>query len=111
MNIIWKRQTAFMKDLLDAYSEPKPAPTTIATMLKRMSDTGFIGYKSYGRSREYFALVKKQDYFSRHLKGMIKHFFDGSPTQFASFFATKTALKKSELEALKKIIEKEIEKR
>ena len=64
MNLLWKHKKAFMKDLLDAYPEPKPATTTVATLLKRMADKGFIAYKSFGRSREYYPLVKKKDYFS-----------------------------------------------
>ena len=31
MNALWKQKKAFMKDLLDAYQEPKPATTTVAT--------------------------------------------------------------------------------
>ena len=38
MQILWKQETAFMKDLIDAYPDPKPAPTTVATLLKRMQD-------------------------------------------------------------------------
>jgi len=45
MNHLWKLQKAFMKDLLEAYNDPKPANTTIATLLKRMTDKGFISYK------------------------------------------------------------------
>ena len=99
-----------MKDLLDAYPEPKPATTTVATLLKRMADKGFIAYKSFGRSREYYPLVKKKDYFSNHVRGLIKKFFNDSPTQFASFFAQETDLSKTELEDLKKLIDQEIKK-
>lgn len=60
MNILWRQKRAFMKDLLDAYPEPKPATTTVATLLKRMTDKGFVGYNSLGRSREYYPLVKKK---------------------------------------------------
>ena len=42
MEHLWKLKKAFMKDLLEAYSEPKPAPTTIATLLKRMTDKKFV---------------------------------------------------------------------
>ncbi|MEL7268082.1 MAG: BlaI/MecI/CopY family transcriptional regulator [Bacteroidota bacterium] len=110
MNLLWKHKKAFMKDLLDAYPEPKPATTTVATLLKRMADKGFIAYKSFGRSREYYPLVKKKDYFSNHVRGLIKNFFNDSPTQFASFFAQETDLSKTELEDLKKLIDKEIKK-
>ena len=105
MNILWKQKKAFMKDLLDAYPEPKPATTTVATLLKRMTDKKFIDYKSYGRSREYYPLVKKKDYFSKHVNGLIKNFFNDSASQFASFFTQETNLSKAEFEELKKLID------
>ncbi len=111
MNILWKQKKAFLKDLLDAYPQPKPATTTIATLLKRMTDKGFVAYQSYGRSREYYPTVKKKDYFSKHVNGLIKNFFNDSATQFASFFTQETDLSKTELEELKALIDKELEKK
>ena len=108
MNHLWKLETAFMKDLLDAYPEPKPATTTVATLLKRMADKNFVGYTLYGKSREYFPMVKKKDYFSKHVNGLIKNFFNDSASQFASFFTKETDLTKEELEDLKAIIDKEL---
>jgi predicted transcriptional regulator len=108
MQHLWKLENAFMKDLLDSFPEPKPATTTVATLLKRMIGKGFVDYKTYGKSREYFPLVKKEDYFSKHMNGLIKTFFNDSASQFASFFTRKTDLTKDELEALKAIIDQEI---
>ncbi|MFD2822895.1 BlaI/MecI/CopY family transcriptional regulator [Lacinutrix iliipiscaria] len=108
MNYLWKLEKAFMKDLLEAYPEPKPATTTVATLLKRMTDKQFIDYKRYGNSREYFPLVKKKDYFSKHVNGLIKNFFNDSSSQFASFFTKETNLSKKELEDLRSIIDQEL---
>ncbi|NQY05361.1 MAG: BlaI/MecI/CopY family transcriptional regulator [Flavobacteriaceae bacterium] len=108
MNHLWKLEKAFMKDILDAFEDPKPATTTVATLLKRMKEKGFIDYKLYGKSREYFPLVKKKDYFSKHVNNLIKHFFNDSASQFASFFTQETNLTKEELEDLKSIIDHEI---
>lgn len=108
MQYLWKREKAFMKDLLDNYPEPKPASTTVATLLKRMIGKGFVDYKTFGKSREYFPLVKKEDYFSKHVNGLIKTFFNDSASQFASFFTRRTDLTKEELEQLKSIIDQEI---
>lgn len=108
MQHLWKLEKAFMKDLLDSFPEPKPATTTVATLLKRMIGKGFVNYKTYGKSREYFPLVKKEDYFSKHVNGLIKTFFNDSASQFASFFTRKTDLTKEELEQLKTIIDQEI---
>ena len=111
MNYLWMLKKAFMKDLLDAYPEPKPAATTVSTLLKRMQEKEFVGYQTRGNSREYFPLVTKDTYFSKHIKGLIKNFFDDSPAQFASFFTSKTEFSKEELESLKSIIEDKLEKK
>jgi len=108
MQILWKQKRAFMKDLIDAYEDPKPASTTVATLLKRMQDKKFVDYKQLGRSREYFPLVKKSDYFSKHVNGLIKNFFNDSPSQFASFFTKETDLTKTELEELRSLIDQQI---
>ena len=110
MQYLWKRETAFMKDLLSDFPEPKPATTTVATLLKRMTDKGFVSYKLFGKSRKYFPLVKKTDYFSKHVNGLIKNFFNDSASQFASFFTKETNLSNEELKALKKIIDSQIKK-
>ncbi len=111
MNYLWKLEKAFMRDLLEAFSEPKPATTTVATLLKRMTDKGFVGYKKYGSVREYYPLVNKSEYFSKHLNGLIKNFFNNSAAQFASFFTSETNLTAEELEELKKIVERQIQKK
>lgn len=111
MEVIWKYKKLFMKDIIDSYPDPKPATTTIATLLKRMQVKGFVAYRLYGNSREYYPLVNKEVYFSKHVKGMIKNYFNNSPMQFASFFTTSTNLTTTELEDLKKIIDQEINKK
>lgn len=111
MELIWKQQKIFMKDIIESYPDPKPATTTIATLLKRMQDKRFVAYNVFGNSRQYYPLVKKVDYFSKHVKGIIKNYFDNSPMQFASFFTTATNLTTAELEDLKKIVDQEIKRK
>jgi len=111
MQVLWKKEKAFMKDLLESYAEPKPATTTIATLLKRMIGKGFVSYTQLGKSREYYPLVKKKDYFSKHVNGLIKNFFNDSASQFASFFTQETNLSKKELEKLRTLIDSEIKKK
>jgi len=111
MQILWKQKRAFMKDLIEDYDDPKPATTTIATLLKRMQDKNFVDYVQLGRSREYFPLVKRKDYFSRHVNVLIKNFFNDSASQFASFFTQETNLTKEELQDLKNLIDQQIKKK
>jgi len=111
MQHLWELKKSFMKDLIDSYLDPKPAPTTIATLLKRMGDKGFVGFKVYGNSREYYPMIAKTDYFSKHVNGLIKTYFNDSASQFASFFTKRINLTSEELEELKEIIEMEIKRK
>lgn len=111
MEYLWQLDKAFLKDLIDCFPEPKPATTTVVTLLKRMQDKGFVDHKLFGNSRQYYPKVKKTDYFSKHVNGMIRNFFNDSALQFASFFTKSAKLTAKELEELRKIIDQEIEKK
>lgn len=111
MEVIWQQKKIFMKELLEVLPEPKPAKTTVATLLKRMYDKGVIGYETFGNSRQYFPKISKDDYFSNHLKGLIKNYFGDSSLKFASFFARTNDLSLEELEVLKKIVDDEMKKK
>jgi BlaI family transcriptional regulator, penicillinase repressor len=108
MKLLWKLDKAFIRDLLNEFPDPKPASTTVLTLLKRMIDKGFVSYKLYGNSREYYPLIKKADYFSDHLNGLIKDFFNNSTAQFASFFTNETDMNQEELKELRDLVDRKI---
>ena len=108
MQLLWKLDKAFIRDIISEFPEPKPAQTTVITLLKRMIDKNFVSYRQYGNSREYYPLIKKTDYFSDHFNGLIKDFFNNSTAQFASFFANETDMNKEELEELRNLVDKRI---
>ncbi len=108
MEIIWQKKAAFMKDIMEEYPEPKPANTTIATLLKRMQNKDLIGYKTYGNSREYFPKVSKEVYFKEEMTSMIDKFFNSSASQFASFFTSNTKMSQTELKELRDLIDQKI---
>ncbi|WP_081979217.1 BlaI/MecI/CopY family transcriptional regulator [Lacinutrix jangbogonensis] len=108
MKYLWILKKGFMKDIVEQFPEPRPAYTTTSTMLKRMCDKQYIGFKRLGRDKEYYAILKKNDYFSTQVNGMITHFFNDSKSQFASFFTKNTDLSMSELEELQQLLQDKI---
>jgi BlaI family transcriptional regulator, penicillinase repressor len=109
MKLLWRLDKAFIRDLLNEFPDPRPAPTTVLTLLKRMIDKGFVSYKLYGNSREYYPLIKKTDYFSDHINVLIKDFFNNSTAQFASFFTNETDMSPEELKELRDLVDEKIE--
>jgi len=109
MQYLWKLGEAYMKNILDEFPEPRPASTTVATLLKRMTEKGFVGYHQHGSNRQYFPQVNKSEYFSGQLSGLIKDFFNNSSAQFASFFTTETNLSEKELKELRDIVDRQLQ--
>lgn len=107
MQILWKIDKGFLKDIVDRFSEPKPAYTTVSTVIRVLVKKGFIAYNTYGKIHEYYPLISKSSYFQNHVKSIITNYFDGSTPEFASFFANEQ-LKLSELEEIKQMIEEKI---
>jgi BlaI family penicillinase repressor len=108
MKHLWKLERAYMKNILEEFPDPRPATTTIATLLRRMIDKGAVGFNQHGNNRKYYPLVKKNQYFSSHINTIVKDFFNESASQFASFFTKESDLSIAEMEELKEILEDKI---
>jgi BlaI family penicillinase repressor len=109
MQILWKIKKGFLKDIVDRFPDPKPAYTTVSTVIRVLVKKGTIDYKTFGKIHEYFPMISKTDYFQNHVTLIINNFFNGSAPEFASFFANEQ-LNLSELEEIKKLIEDKISK-
>ncbi|WP_299116654.1 BlaI/MecI/CopY family transcriptional regulator [uncultured Winogradskyella sp.] len=111
MKYLWILKKGFMKDIVEHFPEPRPAYTTISTLLKRMCDKNYIGFERLGRDKQYYPVLKKNEYFSKQVNGMIQHFFNDSKSQFASFFAKNTDLSVEELEELQALLQEKIKQK
>lgn len=111
MKYLWKIEKGFMKDIVEEFPEPRPAYTTISTLVGRMVNKNYIDFKKLGRDKQYYPILKKNDYFSTQVKDMVKHFFNNSSSQFASFFAKNADFTKQELEELQALLNEKMEQK
>ncbi len=108
MHYLWKRDKALLRDLMSDFPEPKPAKTTLATLLKRLTDKKAIAFNEIGSKRQYYPLVEKKDYSSNRVSRLIKNFFNNSPVELASFCTTENSLSQDELKELRDLIDNQI---
>ncbi len=109
MHFIWELKKSFLKDIVDAFPEPRPAYTTISTVIRVLVKKGFIDYNTYGKVHEYYPKITRHVYFRKHVKSIINNHFDGSVVSFASFFTGDDAVDLGELEEIKLLIDQKIE--
>lgn len=111
MQYLWKIEKGFVKDIVEQFSEPRPAYTTITTVIRVLVKKEFIGFRTYGKVHEYYPLVSKQEYRKLYFNQVINNYFGNSYQKFASFFTTENDLSLSELEEIKRIVEDQIAKK
>jgi BlaI family penicillinase repressor len=107
MQILWKLEKAFVKDIIEQIPEPKPAYNTVSTIVRILETKGFVDHKAYGKTHEYFPLISRERYTKFYLNNMIKGYFNGSFQNLVSFFAKENKLNTSDVEKLLQEIKKE----
>ena len=59
MHIIWQLEKGFIKDILEEFDDPKPAYTTVATVVKILEKKGFVAHREYGNTHQFYPLISK----------------------------------------------------
>lgn len=82
------------------------ALTTLLTVLKRLSEKGFVEIKREGRSARYLPLVAKRDYLARQSRRFVQTVCEGSLPAFAAALCD-SGLTKEELAQLRELLERD----
>ncbi len=107
MQVLWKLQKAFVKDIIDELEEePKPPYNTISSIVRLLEKKGYISYKAYGKTYEYFPAISKEDYTKTTFSKMFSGYFDSSPASLLSFMVKQEKLSAGDIEELKALINK-----
>jgi predicted transcriptional regulator len=60
MQVLWEIEKGFVRDVIDRLPDPKPAYTTVSTIIRILEKKGFVGHKAFGKTHRYFPLVEKK---------------------------------------------------
>ena len=110
MQILWNINEGVVKDLVDNFEEPRPAYTTVATVLKVLETKGFVAKKKIGNTYLFSPSITKNDYTHFQFSNLLSNYFNGSFPKMATFFARENKLSISELEEMMKMAEEELKK-
>ncbi|NJK98121.1 MAG: BlaI/MecI/CopY family transcriptional regulator [Bacteroidales bacterium] len=72
MQILWKIEKGFVKDILEHIEDPKPAYTTVATIVKILEKKGYVAFKAYGNAHQFYPIITKEEYSKTHVNTFLK---------------------------------------
>lgn len=104
MQIMWDKERALIRDILDAMSEPKPAYNTVSTVVRVLEKKGYVAHKAYGTTYEYYPLIGREAYTSRYMNNVLSNFFGGSIQKMLCFFSDSKSISVRELEKIVRMI-------
>jgi len=106
MQIVWDRKHAFAKEVREALPDPRPHINTVATMMRRLADKGFLKIEDFGSTYRYQPAISKKEYTNRFVKPLLAGLFGNSIKNAVTFFAEEEEISADELKEILKMIEK-----
>jgi predicted transcriptional regulator len=103
MAVLWARGEAPAADVHEALREARGlAPTTIATMLRKMEDKGIVAHRTSGRQFLYRPTVS-EDQVRRSMVGeLVERLFGGDPNALVAHLVSEHEVEAGELPALRR---------
>lgn len=111
MNVLWSLpdEKGTSHDIMERMPEPKPAPTTLLTFLKILTEKGFVEAVKMGKGKLFSALVSRRDYTSFYMRDVRDTFFGGSFSSLVSFFAEEENLSQKDIDEILALLGKKSE--
>lgn len=105
MRVLWDAGEATASQVHQALIERGLAPTTIATMLRKMEGKGVVAFRVAGRQYIYRPTVDQRDVTRTMVGDVVDRLFKGDAAALVSHLIKEQEVDADELEALKRLIE------
>lgn len=106
MQVLWSRgEEMAVAEVHEALLDERGlAPTTIATMLKKMEAKGVVDHREEGRRYLYSPTISEGQVRRSMVGELTRRLFDGRPSELVSHLLHEHSLDADELDALKRLI-------
>jgi len=106
MGFFWEKGPLFVKEIVEFYDEPRPHFNTLSTFVRGLEEKGYVAHRAFGNSYQYYALVSREDFKKKTLKGVISKYFNNSYLGVVSSLVKEEEISVEELKELIREVEK-----
>ena len=106
MRVLWQRREAAVAEVHEALLEERGlAPTTIATMLKKMEDKGVVAHRSEGRRYLYHPTISEAQVRRSMVGELTERLFLGDAAALVSHLLSEHEIDADELTELRRLVD------
>jgi len=106
MHVLWRLGSGLLMEIVGSMPNPQPHKNTVATILKTLTEKGFVKIENIGRIHRYHPAISKDRYSKKTLAHIAKGYFEGSYSNVVSFLVDEKQLSISDLELLLRQLKK-----
>ncbi|WP_316804213.1 BlaI/MecI/CopY family transcriptional regulator [Pedobacter nototheniae] len=106
MQILWRLERAFVKEIVHELPEPKPAYSTVSTIIRILESKGVIAYEAFGKTHRYYPLISKEEYMRHEADKFLGNYFSNSVQDMFSFFIRENKIDLKDADEILKMIDK-----
>ena len=105
MQVLWAHAPLKISDILEQLQRnPKPAYTSLLTLVQTMEKKGYIKHEKEGKAFAYLPILKKKKYLAGEVKRIVKRLFGGNASSLVMNLVESEQLSKYEIENLKQLL-------
>jgi predicted transcriptional regulator len=107
MQILWKQGESSVADVLGAIPEtPKPAYTTVSTLLRILEQKGVVRTRKEGRGHLYIPILTREEYEAKAVRQVVNRVFEGTPVALVKQLLNTVDLDPQELDEIRALLDK-----
>jgi len=107
LRLVWELKEATVQQVCDALpAERKVTYVTVATLLRRLEEKGYLKHRTQGKAFVYRPAVEKEEVISRTISDLVQRLFGGNPVPLMQHLALHSEISDEDIERLRELAKK-----
>ena len=107
LRLVWESQKATVQQVYDALpANRKVTYVTVATLLRRLEEKGYLKHRVRGKAFVYTPAVRKEEVINRTIGDLVQRLFGGNPVPLMQHLALHSEVSDEDIEKLRDLAKK-----
>ena len=107
LRLVWEPKKATVQQVYDALpANRKVTYLTVATLLRRLEEKGYLKHRVHGKAFVYTPAAKKEDVISRTISDLVQRLFGGNPVPLMQHLALHSEISEEDIDRLRDLAKK-----